>query len=67
MTKGIENPPAISISLRDYFAGVALQAIIAKHIEKKSDGGLGAAHPDRALAAGGAYAYADAMLKERQS
>lgn len=47
------------MSLRDYFAGQALRLILA-------DTGLDTAlHADVALVALGAYAVADAMMKER--
>ena len=54
------------MTLRDYFAAAALQAIIEKHIAASMDvNHYGANHPDRKLAAEGAYAYADAMLVAR--
>lgn len=50
------------MSLRDYFAGMALQAIIAK--APFEQGPVGVDESDR-MRARGAYDYADAMLETR--
>ena len=54
------NPPAAVMTLRDAFAGLAMQAIVSalEHSDKP-------AHPDAVAAA--AYEMADAMLKAREA
>lgn len=58
-------PPGISyqgISMRDYFAAQALQALIASQPRSSADGKLAsAAYTDQA------YEIADAMLKSRNN
>ena len=51
------------MSLRDYFAGQAMQAIISKHPPTEEVSGIN--EIDRQTARG-AYEYADAMLKARE-
>lgn len=51
------------LSIRDYFAGMALQAIIAK--APFEQGPVGVDESDR-MRARGAYDYADAMLEARK-
>jgi hypothetical protein len=62
----IGDAPEQGMSLRDWFAGQALAALIAKHppLAPTTDDGPEFGVP--ALAARGAYLYADAMLAERQ-
>ncbi|NBW21124.1 MAG: hypothetical protein EBR82_75500 [Caulobacteraceae bacterium] len=50
------------MTLRDYFAGQAMQSIIGNTHAEKTRGKAGVP-----LIAGFAYEYADAMLKARQS
>lgn len=49
----------LGMSLRDYFAGHAMEGIIACHAYE------GTGYPDPEPAARRAYSYADAMLAER--
>jgi len=51
------------MSLRDWFAGMALQGIIAKHPPRS---GCIEDDQDEQAFANGAYAYADAMLSARK-
>ena len=51
------------MTLRDYFAGLALQAIISKAPHESVPTGVGESDLARAR---GAYDYADAMLKVRK-
>lgn len=61
----VENPPYYireGMTLRDWFAGMALQAIISKHPAATCDVEEDA---EEVFFANGAYAYADAMLLVR--
>lgn len=60
----MENHTEWGMSLRDWFAGMALQAIIAK--APFEQGPVGVNESDRMLARG-AYDYADAMLSVRDA
>lgn len=51
------------MSLRDWFAGLAMQAIIAKHPAEVVAGSM---NEIDAPTAKGAYEYADAMIAERK-
>ena len=53
----------LGMSLRDYFAGLALQAIISKAPHESVPTGVDESDLARAR---GAYDYADAMLKARK-
>ena len=56
-----------SMTLRDYFAAKAMQAIIAKHPLVIAKAGEPDPDPDLEIeAARGAYSYADAMLEARK-
>ena len=57
---------AAGMTLRDYFAGQALIGIIGKYPCEICEIKPGEYAPVNASAAKGAYAYADAMLAERE-
>jgi hypothetical protein len=63
-----EGPFVIAgMTLRDYFAAKAMQAIIAKHPLVIAKAGEPDPDPDLEIeAARGAYSYADAMLEARK-
>ena len=54
------------MTLRDYFAAQALTGLIAKHPPLAPTTDDGPEYQTPALAARGAYIYADAMLAERE-
>lgn len=57
-------PPSRGMSLRDWFAGQALAAIIGKNTAREVESGVN----DRmVMIANGAYDYADAMLARRKN
>lgn len=56
-------PGRPGMTLRDWFAGLAMQAIISKNPAKLVPSGIN--EGDR-QAASGAYCYADAMLQARE-
>lgn len=64
LTDGVWDGPGTKpgMSLRDYFAGLAMQAIIAKFPPQTCNTGLDELD---LMMARGAYEYADAMLAER--
>ena len=49
------DPGAVGMTLRDYFAAKAMQALIARNV------------PNISVIARESYRYADAMLKEREA
>ena len=59
---GIENPIYDGMTLRDYFAGKAMEGILASNTEHEHED----AHIFDAIAEA-AYKQADAMLKARQA
>lgn len=59
-TLSIDKVAMPGMSLRDWFAGMALQGYLAMHADTETD----APKPERA--AKSAYAIADAMLKARE-
>lgn len=54
--EGLTNQDEIGMSLRDWFAGMALQGMLANQAEEGGINGM----------ADYAYKYADAMLKKRE-
>lgn len=60
-----DHPGPIGLSIRDYFAAQAMQALLTSQYRYTADEGASAPMETWPDFAGGAYQMADAMLKER--
>ena len=64
VTPPTDPAPSIDSTLRDHFAGLAMQAILTFYAVDEDSNAAGMVKPGDA--AGSAYDYADAMMAERE-